>query len=770
MKKYLLAFIAVGTIGIILHVLALFHILPPALTYSDVALFAQRAISPGWFYLDKNIEYSVRSGLFVQLMGWLVHGSKLLYVVFSSLALMGFGAGSNYLLWRMLPEDKKNNLWTYWIFAPSMFIFMTYNFDLLVLFEVILAFYLMKKDRPIAASIVLALGFCTKLYPIIYLLPFLIRLENPKKIWKSLGAFIATIVLINVYFIFANFDGWYYFYLFNSLRSYNLDSIWTVIMPWFRPWLYDIGILNIASFFSFMLVYIYILRKYRHVDLITTFLWVTILYAITSKVFSPQHILWLLPFFVLLGEPKKIWYYSLELVNTIIIIIVLYFNFIPHPSEHRLMLMMEPFTVIRFFILIIILYFSMRKYELPSTDKSDLKVDDRLSFVKKHPHIIAVIIFSLLSVFMTWPLVTRLTTAYPSTFQIIGGDPNIYVSYMDLVVKKFKGDLPVDLNKMVFYPDGVNLSGGYEAPIIFLVGAPVIIFTHNPILAYNIILLLAFILTSLACYFLILYLTKSFSIALICGFSFGFSSYMMVRGLQHLDLLFLFSVPLLVLATLKFLDQPHYKNIFYLALSVLLAALSAWYYLFAGLIFIVIAFLANIDKFVRPKKLFVYAALAVALSVLLPTLPIILNKTSEITKNADVVVGRAGAQPLSFILPHPFSVVFGWMTDGIYKHFPSVYQEPYPYFEQTSYFGLIGLIAVVVLIFYRKKVPIPNRALWVSTFLVFMLLALGNFIKIGQWEIIMPFKALHQIFPFDHMRAPNRFFVFSYLAVTVIFV
>ena len=55
MKKYLLAFLGVGLVTTILHTLAFYHILPPSLTFSDVALFAHKATSHGWFYLDKNI-------------------------------------------------------------------------------------------------------------------------------------------------------------------------------------------------------------------------------------------------------------------------------------------------------------------------------------------------------------------------------------------------------------------------------------------------------------------------------------------------------------------------------------------------------------------------------------------------------------------------------------------------------------------------------------------------------------------------------------------
>ncbi len=770
MKKFLFVFIGIGILTTILHALYLYNILPPSLTFSDVALFTESAVAPGWFYLDKNIEYPILTGMFVQLMGFLSGGSKLLYMIFSSLALVGFGAGTTYLLYQMLPEDKKKNLWIFWVLAPSMFIFMTYNFDMLVLFEVVLAFYLMQKERPVSASVVLALGFCTKLYPIIYLLPFVLKMDSNRIRFKAIGAFLATSVSINIFFVLTNFDGWYYFYLFNTVRAFGLDSMWTVIAPWFQPWLYDVDILNSSTLAVFCLGYFYIIKKYRHVELLWLGFWVTIVYALTTKVFTPQHLLWFLPFFVLLSEPKKFLYYFLESANIFIISFVLYFHFIPSPEALRVILLIEPFTVIRFFILVTILYLSMRRFEPQrSLDTGDNISQNISPFIQKFKHLIAVGLFIVLALVMTWPLVTKITHSYPSTFHSIGGDPNMYISYMDLVVKKFQGELPLELNRMIYYPGGVNLSGGYEAPIMFLIGAPVILLTDNPILAYNLILLLAFVLTALSSYFLVLYLTKSFSISLISGFSFGFSIYMIVRGLQHLDLLLLFTVPWLVLATLKFFEKPDYKNILFLSLAVFITALSAWYYLVGGIIFIAIAGLVNWNIVMRAKKMIAIGSLAVTLGVLLPALPIILNGTPQITENADEIVNLTGAQPLSFILPHPFNVVLGFLTEGIYKQFPSVYNVPYPYFEQTSYYGIIGLIAVVTLVFFRKKFSIPNKALWLCAFLIFMVLAMGNYFQIGRFFIPLPFKALHEIFPFDHMRAPNRFFVFSYLAAVVIF-
>jgi hypothetical protein len=371
-------------------------------------------------------------------------------------------------------------------------------------------------------------------------------------------------------------------------------------------------------------------------------------------------------------------------------------------------------------------------------------------------HLKAVLLYSLLTIIFTWPLLPNITTEYPSTYYGHGGDPNMYIWFMDTVAKKV-AHWDFHPSQMIFYPDGMNFLAGYEAPIILTVSTPIILLTHNPILAYNLILLLAFVLTAYTCYLLILYLTNSYYSALITGFSFGFSEYMLVRGTQHLDLLFLFTVPLVVLFAFKFLEKPNKKNILYLFLAVFLTALSAWYYLVGVLIFMGLLFLFNFRKFLVAKKEYFIMAALVGLAVLVPSLPMFLNKSDTSYQYVDLLLEHRGADTLNFFIPHPY--VFS-ATASVYSSFASPY-------ESTSYYGFVGLVAIFVMLFLSKKINIPHRGLWLTTILIFMLIALGNHVGIFNKQIAMPFAFLHNFIPFNRLRAPNRFFVFSYLGVTV---
>ncbi len=369
----------------------------------------------------------------------------------------------------------------------------------------------------------------------------------------------------------------------------------------------------------------------------------------------------------------------------------------------------------------------------------------------------AIVIYTVLAFVLTWPLVMHIGSHYPSAYPIEGGDPNMYIWFMDAVAKKVQNP-SFHPGEMIFYPNGLNLMAGYEAPLVLLVSTPIILLTQNPVLAYNVILLLGFILTCFACYLLILYLTKSFVVALITGFSFGFSPYMMVRSTQHLDLLFLFTVIFVLYFVLKTIDVPDKKNFVWLILAVFLTAMAAWYYLVGSLIMLFILGLFKYKEIWQYKWRWFWTLSLIGILLLIFAIPMFLNKSSMSSIYVDFLVNRRGTEPANFFVPHAFMQSWTW---PVYRTFPSP-------FEATSYFGLVGLIAIFVLALGKFK--IPNRWFWISTIVVFTIISIGNYWELANGKKIwMPFSFLSNFVPFDHVRSPNRFFIFTYLSATVVF-
>ncbi|MEK7480690.1 MAG: hypothetical protein AAB604_01130 [Patescibacteria group bacterium] len=343
--KYLFFIAIVGVLSAIFHGLGVLDILPWHLAYSDVAPFYEQAVKPGIPYIDKTVEYPVLTGFFIHAMG-MIGGSKMGYYVASSFFLILCAGITTFFLYRLAQERgyEKRLLW-FWIFAPSMLVFMIYNWDVIAIMFVVAAFYCMQRQKDYAAASLLALGFSAKFFPILYLAPLILarwRLSQTRflvtqtvqssnlshatmpKTWFWTGQslllytfllasiFLIVVLVVNGIFMIANFDAWSYFFTFNSARSANPDSIWTVAQYLFG--IFDISTINTLSLILFAVSYGIFLWFFRKKDFVFLSFGATLLFLLFNKVFSPQYLLWLLPFFVLLPV-KKYWFYPLEFAN-----------------------------------------------------------------------------------------------------------------------------------------------------------------------------------------------------------------------------------------------------------------------------------------------------------------------------------------------------------------------------------------------------------------------------------------------------------------------
>jgi hypothetical protein len=384
------------------------------------------------------------------------------------------------------------------------------------------------------------------------------------------------------------------------------------------------------------------------------------------------------------------------------------------------------------------------------------------------PHLEVALLYVAMAIVATWPLLPNIATHYPSPMPWYGGDPNIFTWWIDWMAKAILGQLPVAAGKMVFWPVGVNPMAGWDGIIMALVGVPVRLITGNAILAYNAIVLAALIGTAFSAYLLCHHLTRSRYAAFFGGTLFGFSTYMMVRLTQHANLMMLFAVPLLILATVKFCERPDRRSALWLGAATLIASLSSWYYLLTGAIFVAVAFIAFRKNLWAAKKALAIACVAMLLAALIPALPALLSGTRGGQAESLDFIRGGGAQPLNFVLPHPFTNIFGQLTKPLYKTFPETYWGSAGVFEATSYFGMVILASLLALAVFRKKIRVVHAGLWTTTLVLFTVLALGVDVQIGGLRVPMPFRLLVEIFPFSRLRVPNRFFIFALSAGSVI--
>lgn len=353
LRRYIFLIILVGFLSAGFHGLGFIKSVPWHVVYSDTLGFWDRVAAPGFAYVSKPIEYPLLTGFFIQLAG-MIGKTKLGYYLVSVVGLIAAAAVATYFLYQLLPESQRKNLFQYWIFAPTMLVFVTSNWDILAITLITAALYFFQKEKLHWGAFFLSLGFSAKFYPILYL-PILLLKKRGWKDWaKIIGIFVGTTLALNGFFMLYHFDTWSYFYTLNTFRDPNPDSIWTIFR--FFVWPLEISTINWLSLILFSASYFYLIWQQRQESLVKLFAIATLLFVLFNKIFSPQYLLWLLPFWVLLPnlwQNKKL-FYSLEFSNLATFFVILPWFFLGRDIFY--FYLAAPFVILRHLILAFILF------------------------------------------------------------------------------------------------------------------------------------------------------------------------------------------------------------------------------------------------------------------------------------------------------------------------------------------------------------------------------------------------------------------------------
>jgi uncharacterized membrane protein len=273
------------------------------LCYSDVAaLYASEDRDRGLDqdrvpYVDGENEYPVLTGLFMGLAA-LPADSYASFFVWTAALLTVCALATSWALHRAAGGNA-----LLFALSPTLAIYGFLNWDLLAVALATGATLAHLRRRGGAAGVLLGLGTAAKLYPGLLLVPFavgLVRKGRRGDAQRMLGAAAIAWGIVNLPLAAASPERWSEFFRFNAERSADWDSVWFLLQRHLGV-TWDPSTVNVLAAASFVGIAALLWRaaSRRGVPAWTFGFPLLVVFLLTSKVYSPQYGLWLIPWFAL---------------------------------------------------------------------------------------------------------------------------------------------------------------------------------------------------------------------------------------------------------------------------------------------------------------------------------------------------------------------------------------------------------------------------------------------------------------------------------------
>jgi len=274
--------------------------------YSDLpALFGARdLINHVWPYssASNSVEYPPITGLVMWASALPTHSDKIYFLINVGLIALLF-IGTVLLVAKMKPE-----LWYLLPVAPAVIGSLYINWDLWAVASAVLAIYYFDRRLYDYSALALGLSIATKFFPIVLLAPIALIFYRRGQLKDAIRYLIVTAgtwLLINAPFIIFNQTGWWRFFKMNGERGVDFGSLWYALNL-FGISTSNLNTLSILLFLIGIAAYaVYFFGLGQLPTLASTSFIVVAIFTISSKVYSPQYVLWLTPLAILAMRDKK---------------------------------------------------------------------------------------------------------------------------------------------------------------------------------------------------------------------------------------------------------------------------------------------------------------------------------------------------------------------------------------------------------------------------------------------------------------------------------
>ena len=374
---------------------------------------------------------------------------------------------------------------------------------------------------------------------------------------------------------------------------------------------------------------------------------------------------------------------------------------------------------------------------------------------------LAALLYALATVALTWPLFRHPATTVLDTRSLYGPASVLIQRDINLTLWTLAWDThalrtdPLHLfDANTFYPARYSLALSEHKLGNVPFFAPVYLATGNPVLAYQVTLLLTFVLAGLAMAAYVLYWTDDRGAAFAAGFLFAFAPFRFWQ-LGSLDYISIHFFPLITLAIDAVLDGAGRRTaIPVLAGALVLSTFCSYYVGYAAFALAIVYAAVRIVARGRgsfatlPRLAGALAAAGIAIAIV--TIPYVILQRSGIIPD----YGQRGFASLAFLT----QLRFGLMHVLSYWVVP--HREGVPQFLTYTALSLAALALAL-----RRCQP---RAGLVAVGVLGVVLALGPYL-LTPWfpPIPLPYAALARVVPgFSAMRVPQRFGALTTFATT----
>ena len=214
---------------------------------------------------------------------------------------------STLILWRLKPEYAF--LAT---LSPPVIASLFINWDMWAIVPALLAIYWFRERRFDISAVALSIAISTKFFPIVIALAIsltLVLARESRILLRYLAIVIGLWLVVNLPIALTYFDGWKRFFAMNINRPTDLGSIWLAItkfgihdpnLNYLSSMLFVIGACVIGIFYKSIAT-----TRTQFENLATTIFLLIALFTTVSKVYSPQYVLWLVPFAIVAMTKKE---------------------------------------------------------------------------------------------------------------------------------------------------------------------------------------------------------------------------------------------------------------------------------------------------------------------------------------------------------------------------------------------------------------------------------------------------------------------------------